>query len=161
MKRLHVFSCAALVCAVGIGVSVHAADAAKAGKTAVLNSLKDPDSARFRNTSVNGATYCGEVNAKNSYGGYVGFKRFVAIGSAALVEPAEDLQAFETFWRESCWPKGKLDAYRKKQQEIDALSAQINEQEKQRHDSVVRQTIEQQQEELRKLAEEQERKKSE
>lgn len=35
--------------------------------------LKDPDSAKFRNQHG----FCGEVNAKNSFGGYTGFKRFV------------------------------------------------------------------------------------
>jgi hypothetical protein len=44
--------------------------------------LKDPDSAKFRNmrfVKYNGRTVvCGEVNSKNSYGGYVGFENFVA-----------------------------------------------------------------------------------
>ena len=46
----------------------------------MVNELKDPDSAKFRNvrivTYLNGAVVCGEINAKNSYGGYVGFRRF-------------------------------------------------------------------------------------
>lgn len=33
----------------------------------------DPDSAKFRNQKGN----CGEVNAKNKFGGYVGFKRYI------------------------------------------------------------------------------------
>jgi len=41
-------------------------------RDAVRESLKDPDSAMFRN-QVDG---CGEVNAKNSFGGYVGYRRF-------------------------------------------------------------------------------------
>nr|WP_147247326.1 hypothetical protein [Brenneria salicis]NMN90981.1 hypothetical protein [Brenneria salicis ATCC 15712 = DSM 30166] len=44
--------------------------------------LKDPDSAIFRLPPVNenGApdSYCGLVNAKNSYGGYTGFTPFAA-----------------------------------------------------------------------------------
>lgn len=134
-----------------IGLNAHAADIAQAGKLAVREQLKDPDSARFRNTTVSGVAYCGEVNAKNSYGGYVGFKRFIAIGSAVLMEPADGSPAFESFWRESCWPEKKLAAYKKRQNEIDALSAKNAEKEKAEHDSVVNQTIEQQQEELRKL----------
>lgn len=52
------------------------------GKSAVANMLKDPGSAQFRNVRLvpygQGSVICGEVNGKNSYGGYVGFKAFVA-----------------------------------------------------------------------------------
>lgn len=48
----------------------------------VKSKLKDPDSAMFRMPPVNenGApdSYCGLVNAKNSYGGYTGFTPFAA-----------------------------------------------------------------------------------
>lgn len=54
--------------------------------TAVRGVLKDPGSANFKITkvgidvaSLNGTRFnhvCGEVNAKNSFGGYTGFKRF-------------------------------------------------------------------------------------
>src|SRR6266536_2328260 len=57
----------------------------------VLARLKDPDSARFRNIKYHkrqtenseGAKQtlygiCGEVNAKNSMGGYIGFRGFIA-----------------------------------------------------------------------------------
>ena len=48
-------------------------------KQRVLERLKDPTSAQFRGLRfVNGDTVlCGEVNARNSYGGYVGFVAFV------------------------------------------------------------------------------------
>ena len=49
------------------------------GKEAVKNSLKDPESAQFRNVhvAVNGEKVVrGEVNSKNSYGGYDGFEKF-------------------------------------------------------------------------------------
>jgi len=53
----------------------------------VLDALKDPGSAQFRNVmrrpgwgqpGIMGpmGAYCGEVNAKNAYGGYPGFKKF-------------------------------------------------------------------------------------
>lgn len=50
-------------------------------KEALVKNLKDPMSVQYRNTkvisnSVNQKSYCGEYNAKNSYGGYVGFKKF-------------------------------------------------------------------------------------
>lgn len=38
----------------------------KGSKEAILSTLKDPDSVQFQN--IKG--YCGEVNSKNSYGGY-------------------------------------------------------------------------------------------
>jgi len=49
-------------------------------KDLVRTSLKDPESANFKNLRVmsNGRALCGDVNAKNSYGGYTGFKAFVA-----------------------------------------------------------------------------------
>lgn len=59
-----------------------AQDAAKEG-------LKDPDSAKFQNLRIadfdGGKVVCGEINAKNSYGGYVGYKRFIAGTSAATI----------------------------------------------------------------------------
>lgn len=56
-------------------------------------SLKDPESAQIRNvttaTSLDGvAATCGEVNAKNSYGGYNGFTPFsVSAAGVALYGP--------------------------------------------------------------------------
>lgn len=39
--------------------------------------LKDPNSAQFKNVFVSSAkNVCGEMNAKNSYGGYNGFSLF-------------------------------------------------------------------------------------
>lgn len=39
--------------------------------------LKDPSSATYRNEILKKTGWlCGELNSKNSYGGYVGFKRF-------------------------------------------------------------------------------------
>lgn len=66
------------------------ADVIEAAKQTLANTLKDPLSAQFRNVRLvdyaGGKVVCGEVNAKNSYGGYVGFKRFVAspIGSTMI-----------------------------------------------------------------------------
>lgn len=53
-----------------------------AAKKAVIEQLKDPNSAEFKNVGKYVATIsgkpmvCGQVNAKNSMGGYVGFRRF-------------------------------------------------------------------------------------
>ena len=60
-------------------------------KAAVTKDLKDPDSALFRNlavytTSTGALAVCGEFNAKNSYGGYVGYKQFASSASVVFTE---------------------------------------------------------------------------
>lgn len=61
-----------------------------AAQAQVASSLKDPGSAQFRNVEIKpygyGKVVCGEVNAKNSYGGYVGFAKFVASHEASMLE---------------------------------------------------------------------------
>ena len=45
----------------------------------LFKQLKDPDSAKVRWPAFLGGTaYCGFFNAKNSYGGYVGYQAFMA-----------------------------------------------------------------------------------
>jgi hypothetical protein len=74
----------------------HKANAEKAATAYITNILKDPDSARFHfplspkagvlnamTITRSGYFLCGEVNAKNSYGGYTGFKTFMVIFSDA------------------------------------------------------------------------------
>ncbi|UXC18532.1 putative periplasmic lipoprotein [Comamonas squillarum] len=57
---------------------------------AIARNLKDPAAAQFRNVRVmqftNGRVVCGEVNGKNSYGAYVGFKRFAASNNSGTIE---------------------------------------------------------------------------
>lgn len=48
------------------------------GQNAAAHDLRDPDSAKFRNGKLNGAYVCGEINATNGFGGYVGFRSFYA-----------------------------------------------------------------------------------
>lgn len=51
-------------------------------ENAIRNRLKDPDSAKFKHSMYvsNGeGAYCGLVNSKNSYGGYVGDSPFMAL----------------------------------------------------------------------------------
>jgi hypothetical protein len=51
----------------------------------ILDRLNDPDSASFRNEryvgpwTVSGGVLCGEVNAKNRMGGYVGYTHYWSI----------------------------------------------------------------------------------
>lgn len=53
----------------------------KRAKQEATRSFLDPDSAKFRNLFVTKGksilSLCGEVNGKNSYGGYVGYRRFI------------------------------------------------------------------------------------
>lgn len=64
------------------------------GRAAVLATLKDPGSAQFQKVSVRQATnkrgepfpvVCGEVNAKNSFGGYIGFAPWVYLADMKQV----------------------------------------------------------------------------
>lgn len=71
-------------------------------KIMIADLMKDPESTKFRNVRVveykgrfdKGAVaspkeryvICGELNGKNSYGGYVGFKSFVAGIDEAMIE---------------------------------------------------------------------------
>ncbi len=60
-----------------------------AAQDSLRQTLKDPDSAKFQNVRIadydGGKVVCGEVNGKNSYGGYVGYKRFAAGISGATI----------------------------------------------------------------------------
>jgi len=53
-------------------------------KRQISSRMKDPDSTKFSGVKIFGAkearVVCGEVNAKNSYGGYVGAVPFVSDG---------------------------------------------------------------------------------
>ncbi len=85
-----------------------------AGRQVVLDTLRDPASAQFRNVrrswSPNGsATFCGQVNARNGFGGYTGFQRFIsgATPSGRTSVQIDDQGGsvgdyFERVWRSDC-----------------------------------------------------------
>lgn len=61
-------------------------------RAALRKKLNDPESARFRwleRKSKDGMTYCGFVNAKNRFGGYVGFAPYLAVVQGAFAEIIE------------------------------------------------------------------------
>lgn len=63
----------------------------------VAGLLNDPESAQFRNEAVEGAAVCGEVNAKNQMGGYVGFSRYIAtpsVGKAMVTNGSPDFAEY-------------------------------------------------------------------
>lgn len=63
-------------------------------KKRVLMSLKDPESARFSDVAYREAGtdkyICGYVNAKNSYGGYVGPRQFIYGNGFLSIAEGED-----------------------------------------------------------------------
>lgn len=54
-------------------------------RKAVADSLKDPPSARFDGIVKKPEAVCGFVNAKNSYGGYVGRTRFAYVTKTGAI----------------------------------------------------------------------------
>ena len=79
-------------------------------KAAITVSFKDPASAQFQSLFLSGKTLpvlCGEVNGRNSYGGFVGFRRFYATGQPSLndVENPRDDFVFARMWPSMCGEK--------------------------------------------------------
>lgn len=76
------------------------------GQEAVESKLKDPGSAEFRNVrfSDRGGVpmSCGEVNSKNSFGGYIGFQKYVSGGSAETTFLEEEVADFHNLWNKLC-----------------------------------------------------------
>ena len=77
------------------------------GKTAVTANLKDPDSAKFRYVYFhigrdNIPVACGEVNSKNSFGGYSGFQKFISAGSTDRTYLEEEVSDFPILWSSLC-----------------------------------------------------------
>ena len=74
------------------------------GEKYVREKVRDPASAQFRNQFIGkGGAPCGEVNAKDAFGTYIGFQRYISVAReltllAQDVAPAE----FEESWRELC-----------------------------------------------------------
>lgn len=88
----------------------------------VKRHLNDPDSAQFRNdqpSKTRADSWCGEINARNRMGGFVGFTRYVTwmekdrrldamdeVWLAPTSKDARDAQsetaAFENKWRAFC-----------------------------------------------------------
>ena len=67
-----------------------------AAEHAVRRELKDPDAAQFKDVRANytdefGVVACGRVNAKNEFGGYTGFRRFVSGGKSVILEGRDNV----------------------------------------------------------------------
>lgn len=84
-----------------LGAGKSQTDAIEAAKKTVAAKLKDPEAARFQNlrmvTYAEGNLVCGEVNGKNSYGAYVGYRPFAASPTDAVLE-SNDSRYKSTDW---------------------------------------------------------------
>jgi len=106
---------ALIIALMGVACAAQAAPKAKLKQTAkpdpiagaherVKDVLKDPDSAKFRTEFVarDGAV-CGFVNAKNSYGGYGGFKRYIVEPERVMLDNGgEDSWKMDSHWYDVC-----------------------------------------------------------
>ena len=76
-----------------------------AGERQIISKLKDGSSASFSNVFISTSDFvCGEVNSKNSFGGYVGFQRFISAyptGISAL-EEGTNKRDFKKTWDKFC-----------------------------------------------------------
>lgn len=76
----------------------------------VRASSKDPDSLKFRNEFTSGlGMHCGEVNGKNSLGGYAGFKRFISNEKTLLIDD-KSTRNFNEAWQNFCATKSTRNA---------------------------------------------------
>lgn len=67
----------------------------------VKGKMKDPSSAQFQNQRG----VCGEVNSKNGFGAYTGFRRYIATSpEMVIIEHESGLSPadFNKFWNQSC-----------------------------------------------------------
>lgn len=76
----------------------------RVGQRAVESRLKDAEAAKFRNQFVGkSGVPCGEVNAKNGFGAYNGFKRYMASGGGiSVIEGEIPDEQFEASWQRLC-----------------------------------------------------------
>jgi hypothetical protein len=74
------------------------------GEKYVREKVLEPAQAQFRNQFIGkGGAPCGEVNAKDAFGAYIGFQRYISVARdltllAQDVAPAE----FEAQWQQLC-----------------------------------------------------------
>ena len=73
----------------------------------VRTKLKDGDSAKFKNVYFHKGAKgipmtCGNVNSKNSFGGYSGYQRFISAGRPELTYLEEQVSDFDRIWNLFC-----------------------------------------------------------
>jgi hypothetical protein len=84
-QQMHIACVAVMMLACAVAGTAKARDLTDAEQlriaAAILDELRDPDSVRFRWQPLAEDTpewYCGSINAKNIFGGYVGYTPFIA-----------------------------------------------------------------------------------
>jgi hypothetical protein len=81
-------------------------EAIRRAQDAVREKLKDPSSAQFKDVAYfqSGSldVVCGQVNAKNAYGGYSGFREFLALNKVALIRMGFNRKIFDEAWDHFC-----------------------------------------------------------
>lgn len=87
------------------------ADVIVSTKKALSDRMKDPDSIKFKNvfssyTDKGGYVACGQLNSKNSFGAYMGFKRFIGNGKTTFIEGIDKSNPeFPKLWAMLCLNK--------------------------------------------------------
>ncbi len=77
------------------------------GTKALTSRMQDPDAAQFRNLFVSDGPLhmlCGEIDARNAFGAYEGFRRFYASGDPEFhaIESRKTTRVFEATWASVC-----------------------------------------------------------
>lgn len=97
MRLLAVLGVVAAIAAAPVVFAQNYSAMVAKAKAVVSHDFKDPESAKFRNLGIYRSKtgkpepyVCGEVNAKNSYGAYVGYKRFVVADGIADIDEGDD-----------------------------------------------------------------------
>jgi len=88
---------------IGYVIYARGPSAQSLAESAVRAKVKDPDSVQFRKIRYSDSTksqVCGEFNAKNAFGGYAGFRRFVYHSDSVAIENADP--NFEMWWGLYC-----------------------------------------------------------
>lgn len=74
------------------------------GEKYVKEKILEPSQAQFRNQFIGkGGAPCGEVNAKDAFGAYIGFQRYISV-ARDLTLLAQDVtpDEFEEQWKQLC-----------------------------------------------------------
>jgi len=73
--------------------------------SSLTKNFKDPESARFRNvflSQIDVPVVCGEVNGKNSYGAYTGYKKYYATDTENFSGLDDNSSEFLFIWNNYC-----------------------------------------------------------
>jgi hypothetical protein len=77
-------------------------------KQTISDDLKDPETVKFRKLVISDGQVpklCGELNAKNSYGAYIGFQKFIVTekGEVKVIQGHSiDMEVFDRSWLYYC-----------------------------------------------------------